>query len=182
MRGITLAAAAVVLLGVGVRGQAQDLSSGPSVELATAPPRAWLQGDPADSLYKLGREALNRSRFREAATTFRERYPRSGYTPDALYWEAFALYRLGGQGSLRQALAALDLQRDRYPGAATRGDGDALRTRITAALARRGDAESAAALRTGMELVVETRSARGQLVRDHYRLRGAATVPGACGS
>jgi HEAT repeat protein len=35
------------------------------------------------------------------------------------------------------------MQRDRYPGAATRGDGDALRTRITAALARRGDAESA---------------------------------------
>lgn len=154
MRGITLAAAAVVLLGVGVRGQAQDLSSGPSVELATAPPRAWLQGDPADSLYKLGREALNRSRFREAATTFRqirERYPRSGYTPDALYWEAFALYRLGGQGSLRQALAALDLQRDRYPGAATRGDGDALRTRITAALARRGDAESAQEIATVAE-------------------------------
>ena len=146
MRGITLAAAALVLLGTGVRGQAQDVSSGPGVELAVSPPESWLQGDPADSLYKVGREALNRSRFREAATTFRrirERYPRSGYTPDALYWEAFALYRLGGQGSLRQALAALDLQRDRYPGAATRGDGDALRTRITAALARRGDAESA---------------------------------------
>ena len=147
MRGISLAAAALVLLGTGVRGQAQDVSSGPGVELAASPPAAWLQGDPADSLYKLGRDALNRSRFREAATTFRqirERYPRSGYTPDALYWEAFALYRLGGQGSLRQALAALDLQQERYPGAATRGDGDALRTRITAALARRGDAESAA--------------------------------------
>ena len=154
MRGITLAAAALVLLGTGVRGQAQDVSSGPGVELAVSPPAPWLQGDPADSLYKLGRDALNRSRFREAATTFRqirERYPRSGYTPDALYWEAFALYRLGGQGSLRQALAALDLQSDRYPGAATRGDGDALRTRITAALARRGDAESAQEIATVAE-------------------------------
>ena len=146
MRGITLAAAALVLLGTGVRGQAQDVSSGPGVELAVSPPAAWLQGDPADSLYKLGREALNRSRFREAASTFRqirERYPRSGYTPDALYWEAFALYRLGGRSSLRQALSALEMQSDRYPQASTRGDGEALRTRITAALARSGDAESA---------------------------------------
>lgn len=146
MRGITLAAAALVLLGTGVRGQAQDVASGPGVELAVSPPASWLQGDPADSLYKLGREALNRSRFREAASTFRqirERYPRSGYTPDALYWEAFALYRLGGRGSLRQALSALEMQADRYPQASTRGDGEALRTRITAALARSGDAESA---------------------------------------
>ena len=146
MRGITLAAAALVLLGTGVRGQAQDVSAGPGVELAVAPPASWLQGDPADSLYKLGREALNRSRFREAASTFRqirERYPRSGYTPDALYWEAFALYRLGGRSSLRQALSALEMQSDRYPQASTRGDGEALRTRITAALARSGDAESA---------------------------------------
>ena len=146
MRGITLAAAALVLLGTGVRGQAQDVSAGPGVELAVSPPASWLQGDPADSLYKLGREALNRSRFREAASTFRqirERYPRSGYTPDALYWEAFALYRLGGRSSLRQALSALEMQSDRYPQASTRGDGEALRTRITAALARSGDAESA---------------------------------------
>ncbi len=146
MRGITLAAAVVVLLGTGVRSQAQDLAHGPAVELRTSPPESWLQGDPADSLYKVGREALNRSRFREAATAFRqirERYPRSGYTPDALYWEAFALYRLGGRQSLRQALAALDLQRDRYPRAATRGDGDALRARVNAELARSGDAGAA---------------------------------------
>lgn len=41
---------------------------------------------------------------------------------------------------------------------------------------RRADEEIAAAMRTGIELVVETRSARGQLIRDHYRLRGAATA------
>jgi hypothetical protein len=41
---------------------------------------------------------------------------------------------------------------------------------------RRADEGIAAAMRTGIELVVETRSARGQLVRDHYRLRGAATA------
>ena len=33
-----------------------------------------------------------------------------------------------------------------------------------------------AAMRTGIDLVVETRSLRGLLVRDRYRLRGAATA------
>ena len=38
------------------------------------------------------------------------------------------------------------------------------------------DAEIRTAMRTGLDLVVETRSAQGRLVRDHYRLRGAATA------
>lgn len=41
---------------------------------------------------------------------------------------------------------------------------------------RRADAEIVAAMRTGIEMSVETRSDRGTLVRDHYRLRGAATA------
>lgn len=32
------------------------------------------------------------------------------------------------------------------------------------------------AMRTGIDMIVETRSTRGTLVRDHYRLRGAATA------
>ncbi len=40
----------------------------------------------------------------------------------------------------------------------------------------RSDAEIRAAMRTGIDMVVETRSTRGALVRDHYRLRGAATA------
>jgi hypothetical protein len=38
------------------------------------------------------------------------------------------------------------------------------------------DAELVSAMRTGIELSVETRSAGGGLVRDTYRLRGAATA------
>ena len=41
---------------------------------------------------------------------------------------------------------------------------------------RRADSEIQTAMRTGIDLVVETRSTRGALVRDHYRLRGAATA------
>ena len=40
----------------------------------------------------------------------------------------------------------------------------------------RADEEIAAAMRTGIEMVVETRSIRGLAIRDHYRLRGAATA------
>ena len=40
----------------------------------------------------------------------------------------------------------------------------------------RADAEIVAAMRTGVELSVETRSARGLSMRDTYRLRGAATA------
>lgn len=39
-----------------------------------------------------------------------------------------------------------------------------------------GDAEILAAMRTGIEMTVETRSPRGGLLRDTYRLRGAATA------
>jgi hypothetical protein len=38
------------------------------------------------------------------------------------------------------------------------------------------DAAIVAAMRTGIEMTIETRSVRGALVRDSYRLRGAATA------
>ena len=40
----------------------------------------------------------------------------------------------------------------------------------------RADAEIVAAMRTGIDMIVETRSVRGALVRDQYQLRGAATA------
>jgi hypothetical protein len=40
----------------------------------------------------------------------------------------------------------------------------------------RADQEIQAAMRTGIDMVVETRSVDGLLVRDRYRLRGAATA------
>jgi hypothetical protein len=40
----------------------------------------------------------------------------------------------------------------------------------------RGDAEILSAMRTGIEMTIETRSSSGAFVRDSYRLRGAATA------
>lgn len=110
------------------------------------PPAAWLQGDPADSLYRAAREALDRRDYRRAAELFAQvpaRFARSGYAADAYYWRAFALYRIGGTPQLRAALDALDTQRARHPGAATRGDAQALERRIQGELARRGDPAAA---------------------------------------
>jgi hypothetical protein len=55
--------------------------------------------DPADSLYRAARTALNKGDFKGAAQLFHQipvSYSRSAYAADALYWEAFALYRVGG--------------------------------------------------------------------------------------
>ena len=97
-------------------------SAGPTDAL---PPAAWLQGDPADSVYRAARAALDRRDYRQAAELFAQlpsRFPRSGYAADAYYWRAFSLYRVGGTAQLHEALAALDTQRDRFPKAATKGD------------------------------------------------------------
>ena len=40
----------------------------------------------------------------------------------------------------------------------------------------RADAEIVAAMRSGLEMTIETRSERGSLLRDSYGLRGAATA------
>lgn len=126
-------------------------SAGPTDAL---PPAAWLQGDPADSVYRAARAALDRRDYRQAAELFAQlpsRFPRSGYAADAYYWRAFSLYRVGGTAQLHEALAALDTQRDRFPKAATKGDAKALASRIQGELARRGDPAAAASVTMAAE-------------------------------
>jgi HEAT repeat protein len=116
---------------------------------AQVPPEPWGEAGPADSLYRLGREAINRGEFRRAAALFAEisaKYPRSEYAPDALYWRAFALYRAGRDDDLREALRSLDAQRARFPRAKTIGDARELAVRIRGVLAQQGDVESAEAV------------------------------------
>ena len=83
--------------------------------------------------------------------------------------------RGGGQLHIR-------LSRDKRPGSAVliRIDGRSFQLagggRDAWAPDARADAEIQAAMRTGLELVVETRATDGRLVRELYRLRGAATA------
>jgi HEAT repeat protein len=105
--------------------------------------------DPADSLYRAAREALNSGDYRRAASIFRDvrsRFPRSAYVGDAMYYEAFALSRTGDEHDLRTAIQVLRDQRKRFPDVATHGDAAALETRVQGELARRGNSEDAATI------------------------------------
>lgn len=145
VRNWTLGIALIVPL-MGGLSAATDHWPAATAAIATTPPAAHYFGDPADTLYQQARAALNRGDNRAAARLFHrivEEEPDSEYAPDALYWQAFALYRVGGNDALREALSALELQRERYPEAVTRGDADALAVRIRGALAQGGDADAA---------------------------------------
>lgn len=107
------------------------------------------QGTPEDSIYRQARASLNRGDYLQAADMFRDlekKYPRSKFAPAALYWQAFALYRVGSLDKLREAMTALGAQRERFPKEAEDAEVAALTVRIQAALAARGDATAAARL------------------------------------
>ncbi len=105
-------------------------------------PEPWAQQDPADSLYREARRSLSAEQYDRAATLFRRirsSFPGSSYAPDAPYWEAFALQRMGGETNKTAALEVLAFQLNKYPTAATRGDALSLRNRIERSLGRSND-------------------------------------------
>jgi HEAT repeat protein len=119
-------------------------------EASPLPPEAWAKADPADSLYRLAREALSRGDYKRAAEIFHripERYPQSAYAGQALYYEAFALYRSGGDDDLRTARDRLNQLNQRFPAIAKK-DGALLQTRVCGELAKRGDESCAASITT----------------------------------
>jgi HEAT repeat protein len=123
----------IVVLGVGASLAVS------SREAAALPLVPQAQADPADSLYRQARRALDEKNYDAAARLFESivaRYPRSIYAPDALYWRGFSLYR---NGNLEGAEAALEAQAARYPNAATRADASPLLILVKGELAKRGD-------------------------------------------
>ena len=113
--------------------------------IANSPPESWSQSDPADSLYRLAREALNRGEYRRAAQLFgdiTQKFPNSVYASDSKYWKAFALYRIGGTGDLRDALTTLQDTGTSFRTRSLQADAPVLATRIRAALAAQGDGDA----------------------------------------
>jgi tetratricopeptide (TPR) repeat protein len=170
MRTILTAAAIISSAGFGVAKSPSSQPSSPSpisayaltrdnARLASAfaslgdqadplPPAPWAKADPADSLYRLAREALSRGDYKRAADIFHridERYPESAYAGQALYYEAFALYRSGGDDDLAAARDRLNQLKQRYPAIAKK-DGALLQTRVCGELAKRGDQSCAASI------------------------------------
>ena len=153
-----------------------------SEPFATSPRAAWLQGDPADSLYKSARGLLNGGEWRRAATAFSalpQRFPNSGYAPEAMYWQAFALYRIGGTEDLNAALRSLETLRSRYPQARTQSDAAALMTRIRGTLAARGDRTAESALKDAMSQQGPVCDREDQAVRSEAMKTLAQTDPAA---
>ena len=105
------------------------------------PPAPWAQADPADSLYRAARLAMSRGDFKRAAEIFHripERYPKSAYAGQSVYFEAYSLYRSGGHEELDMARERLLQLQKLYPAIAKK-DGDPLLTRVCGELAKRGD-------------------------------------------
>ncbi|HJU64064.1 MAG TPA: HEAT repeat domain-containing protein [Gemmatimonadaceae bacterium] len=118
----------------------------PLPTFAEVPPPSMFPRDPADSLYRVAREALTGGEYSRAAELFKritDEYPRSEYAGDAMYWRAFALYRNARGPDLETALRVLREQERRYPNAATRRDARELAVRINGERARRGDPSAA---------------------------------------
>jgi HEAT repeat protein len=106
--------------------------------------------EPADSLYRLGREAINNGDYRRAASLFKDvadRYPQSRTASDALYWRAWSLHKLGVERrntrDLDDALASIDRLEKDYPKATMLADAGALRGTIRSAQAAMGNAAAA---------------------------------------
>lgn len=127
------------------------------------PPNAWNEQDPADSLYRAAREALNRRSYTQAAYLFSEiytRHPKSTYSPDAYYWEAYTRYLNGSSENLGRARELLTQQRRLYPDAKTSGDAQDLVARINTRLARGGDARAAEQVVAMAEAAADSRPTR----------------------
>jgi hypothetical protein len=105
----------------------------------------WSQPDPADSLYRVAYESMNRGEWRRAADLFaqvQEKYPRSNRLVSSAYWEAFNNYRIGTLESLRTAYRVLTEKTKGATSSATQSEIASLTTRVRGALAAKGDSRA----------------------------------------
>lgn len=153
-----------------------------TLEARSLPPAPWAPADTADALYRRARELMSDGQHREAAEIFRTIWSQHGsseYASDAPYWEAFNLYRAGGEPNLRRALESLRVQAGRFASATTVRNGEArtLETRIQGMLAETGDEAAARAVsvlaETAVVAVSQAREsvARSQAVQSATRAR-----------
>src|SRR4051812_26795970 len=118
----------------------------PNQQGSMLPPEPWAKADSADSLYRMARDAMSRGDYKRAAEVFHripERYPQSAYAGQAMYYEAYSLYRSGNEDDLSSARDRLKQLKVRYP-AVAKNDGAVLLTRVCGELAKRGDQSCAA--------------------------------------
>jgi HEAT repeat protein/TolA-binding protein len=117
-------------------------------------PASLGQGDPADSLYKTARDALNAGNYGSAARMFadiQKRYPKTSYQTELQYYEAMARYKIGTTEELRAAAKLLEPLAERQTASSSEygrrytSDSEivALYARVNGVLAQRGDRDAA---------------------------------------
>ena len=131
--------------------------------VAASPAVASIE-DTADSLFQLGRQAINDENYERAVALLRqlvEKYPKSQKAGDALYWRAWASYQLGRDRHNKEyydsAMQAINQLQDQYPKATSIADARDLRMRIRSAQATLGDSKAASDItKQTMELAQST--------------------------
>jgi HEAT repeat protein len=101
--------------------------------------------DSADSLYQSARNLLNSGDYRAAAIRFKElqqKHPNSRCMSPGMYWQAVALYRIGSDADLREALTVLDAHAAKFPNVAISTEVASQAMRVRSQLAQRGDASA----------------------------------------
>ena len=141
--------------------------------------------DAADSLYSQARTLVNAGDYRAAIirlTELQQRHASSRCIPPGMYYHAFALYRIGGDSDLREALTILDSHRTKFPGYTMAGEVTALATRVRGRLAERGDANAQALLRSagaegGARCDTEDQAVRSEALSALMRIDPDAAMP-----
>ncbi len=172
MKKTVLITLSAVLLSVAAH--AQQLR-GPSAGVVAIPAE-----DPADSLFRLGKAAINDNDYRRAANLFAQvvdKYPKANAAPDALYWRAWALYHIGldrhTKPELDDALTAIEKLQSTYAkSSAATADARELRSQIRAAQATLGDARAATDIAKEVKGLSQAKSCTGS--KDDEAMREAA--------
>lgn len=123
-----------------------------------ASPTVSFPQDEADSLYRAARSELRERNYQRAADLYgslRTRFPNSSYVTESMYWQAFALNRVGSEDALRLALDVLTQQANNYPDNVST-EARQLYTRIQGQLARQGDMHAAALLAVQADALSQT--------------------------
>jgi tetratricopeptide (TPR) repeat protein len=100
----------------------------------------------AQAYFEQARESMNHRRYEDAADLFERAYELGlahELAGNALYWEAFARFRLDRTVELKRAAQLLRQLQAEYEEAATAEEAESLAARIYAELAERGEAEAA---------------------------------------
>lgn len=115
-----VAPVAPMIYGTPFAGYQNDFTNRPA-------PAPWAQGDPADSVYNVAREALNSGDYGRAARLFNDisqKYSKSRYADAAQYYEALARYKIGTTDELHQAAKILEPMVAKLPQRASTSDRD----------------------------------------------------------